>query len=208
MSGKLRTQVQIKRIQSYQLQVENAHSVDTTLYANEDVSIEQDAFAQLSNFLAIKESLKQIWNAEQASEISPFWGSEPGELERVVLTPDFHRGGGIPIGTVASTKGFVMPQAVGNDICCGMRLLRTDLQREELLPHLDTLEPILRGIYFEGKRDLPMSPCQREAMLQSGLQGILGTCEHNAGKGLWKFYDPKQQEQDLERVHFGGSPRC
>lgn len=48
------------------------------------------------------------------------------------MTPDFHKGAGIPIGTVLMTEGFVIPQAMGNDINCGMRLYTTDLKEEEL----------------------------------------------------------------------------
>ena len=33
-----------------------------------------------------------------------FWGNEAGRLERVVLTPDFHRGGGIPSASWRSAR--------------------------------------------------------------------------------------------------------
>ena len=127
-----------------------------------------------------------------------------GRLERVVLTPDFHRGGGIPVGTVAQARGFVVPQAVGNDVCCGMRLLVTDITRDELAPHLDAIHRPLRAVFFQGQREIPMSPRQREALLREGLWGLHETRADNAGAGLWRHYDARAQEADLARVHFQG----
>lgn len=71
------------------------------------------------------------------------------------MTPDFHKGAGIPIGTVLMTEGFVIPQAMGNDINCGMRLYTTDLKEEELEPRLSSLLPEVRRIFFEGAAALP-----------------------------------------------------
>ena len=51
-------------------------------------------------------------------ETTFFQGQEP-RIERMILTPDFHKGAGIPIGTVMMTKGFAVPQAMGNDIKIG-----------------------------------------------------------------------------------------
>jgi len=122
-----------------------------------------------------------------------------------VLTPDFHRGSGIPVGTVIDARGFVIPGAVGNDVCCGMRLLATDVTREELAPRVLALEKRLRAIFFQGKRDIPLSPRQREALLRDGLGGLHEAAGDNAGTGIWRSYDRRQQEQDLARVHFGGA---
>ncbi|MBK7997119.1 MAG: RtcB family protein [Blastocatellia bacterium] len=57
-----------------------------------------------------------------------------------ILTPDFHKGSGIPVGTVVDAQGFVIPQAIGNDICCGMRLSVTDLTQDELLANENRLK--------------------------------------------------------------------
>jgi tRNA-splicing ligase RtcB (3'-phosphate/5'-hydroxy nucleic acid ligase) len=64
----------------------------------------------------------------------------------VVCTPDFHKGAGIPIGTVLRTVGALIPQAVGNDINCGMRVEVTSMTLPELRPHLDRLERHLHPI--------------------------------------------------------------
>ncbi len=56
----------------------------------------------------------------------------PGIVEASFAMPDIHWGYGFPIGGVAATDvaagGVVSPGGVGFDICCGVRLLRSDLE--------------------------------------------------------------------------------
>ena len=56
--------------------------------------------------------------------------------------PDIHQGYGLPIGAVVATRtdgGVVTPGGVGYDINCGVRLLRTDLTRTEVVPRIKEL---------------------------------------------------------------------
>jgi tRNA-splicing ligase RtcB len=57
-------------------------------------------------------------------------------IQRVSLAmPDFHYGYGFPIGGVAAIdveEGVISPGGVGYDINCGVRLLRTDLEFEDI----------------------------------------------------------------------------
>lgn len=186
------------------LSIPNPYGVPVTLFANRDVPIEVEAIEQALGFVSIQGTLQDLDAAQRAGKIAPFWGDRVGNLDRVVLTPDFHRGSGIPVGTVAQARGFVVPQAVGNDVCCGMRLLATDLTRGELAAHLDDVERALREVFFQGKREISMSLRQREALLRDGLWGLLETAGDNAGDGLWRYYDARAQEADLSRVHFQG----
>ena len=94
-------------------------------------------------------------------------------VERVAVTPDFHKGAGIPVGTVLATRGFVVPQAIGNDVNCGMRLHVTDLPAARFAGRADKLEAACRRLFFEAGRNIPMSRAQREAMLRHGLLGLL-----------------------------------
>lgn len=162
----------VHRVDETRSHIPNPHGVPVTLFANRDVPVELEAVEQALGFVGLQGTFDDVAAAQRAGRISPFWGDEPGRLERVVLTPDFHRGGGIPVGTVGAARGFVVPQAVGNDVCCGMRFLVTDITRDELAPHLDTLHRPLRAVFFQGKRELPMSPRQREALLRDGLWGL------------------------------------
>jgi len=194
----------MRRLDGTRVQIDNPHGVPVLLFAKPEISIERDAIEQLLGFVSLEATLRAIETAERAGRIGPFWGDRGGRLSSVVVTPDFHRGGGIPIGTVAKTEGFLIPQAVGNDICCGVRLLTTDLRRDELLPHLTEVEGRLRAVFFEGQREIPMSPRQRAALLREGLWGLHETSDDNAGTGTWAYYDRMEQERDLSRVHFQG----
>lgn len=67
----------------------------------------------------------------------------PGIVEASYAMPDVHWGYGFPIGGVAATDvaagGVVSPGGVGFDISCGVRLLRTSLDADELAPALARL---------------------------------------------------------------------
>jgi tRNA-splicing ligase RtcB (3'-phosphate/5'-hydroxy nucleic acid ligase) len=195
----------VQRIDGVRATVQNRFDLSITLFARPDVRVEPDGIEQLLEVASLAETLARLGEQEQGGRIPPFWGGAPGRIEGIVLTPDFHRGSGIPVGTVIDARGFVIPGAVGNDVCCGMRLLATDVAREELAPHTRALEKRLRAIFFQGKRDIPLSPRQREALLRDGLGGLHEARGDNAGVGAWRWYDRRQQEQDLGRVHFGGA---
>ena len=193
-----------RRLDDVRVRIDNPYGVPVTLLARPDVAVEPDGISQLLEFVSLQKTLGDLWDWERSGRIGPWWGDAPGSLASVVVTPDFHRGAGIPVGTVADARGFVLPAAVGNDVCCGMRLLTTDVTRDELTPHLDALGHRLRAIFFQGERDIPMSPRQREALLREGLWGLYETRADNGATGLWRHYDPAQQADDLARVHFQG----
>lgn len=56
----------------------------------------------------------------------------PFAFKHVALMPDAHAGYGMPIGGVLATKGVVIPNAVGVDIGCGMKVLKTNLHVDEM----------------------------------------------------------------------------
>jgi len=70
----------------------------------------------------------------------------PGIVEYAMAMPDFHQGYGFPIGGVAAMRmdgGVISPGGVGYDINCGVRLLGTYLEREEVAPYLQDLTATL-----------------------------------------------------------------
>lgn len=100
-----------------------AMQVDAVLYLNDDL------FADFQD----EESLRQL--AEAASL--------PGLYGPVVGMPDIHAGYGLPIGGVMAmdaAEGLISAGAVGMDINCGVRLLRTELEAKKLTEnHLRSL---------------------------------------------------------------------
>ncbi len=66
----------------------------------------------------------------------------PGIIDYSLAMPDIHEGYGFPIGGVAAMdmkSGVISPGGVGYDINCGMKLLKSDYQEEEIKNHLESL---------------------------------------------------------------------
>jgi tRNA-splicing ligase RtcB len=66
----------------------------------------------------------------------------PGIVRAALAMPDIHQGYGLPVGGVVATdaeRGVVSPGAIGFDINCGVRLLRTGLEAGELEGRLEAL---------------------------------------------------------------------
>ncbi len=66
----------------------------------------------------------------------------PGIVGHSLAMPDIHWGYGFPVGGVAAThaeSGVVSPGGIGFDINCGVRLIATDLLREQVRGKVDKL---------------------------------------------------------------------
>ena len=66
----------------------------------------------------------------------------PGVVRAAMAMPDIHQGYGLPVGGVVATDletGVVSPGAIGFDINCGVRLLRTGLDAAAVRPRLPAL---------------------------------------------------------------------
>ena len=60
----------------------------------------------------------------------------PGIVEKSIAMPDAHQGYGFPVGGVAAfdiKNGIISPGGIGYDINCGVRLLITNLSKDEFL---------------------------------------------------------------------------
>jgi tRNA-splicing ligase RtcB len=73
--------------------------------------------------------------------------------------PDTHAGYGMPVGGVLATDGYIIPNAVGVDIGCGMRFVPLSVDEEDVRKRLDKiLHSISRSIpmgfhWFREKQD-------------------------------------------------------
>jgi tRNA-splicing ligase RtcB len=89
----------------------------------------------------------------------------PGILGHSLAMPDIHWGYGFPVGGVAATDahhGVVSPGGIGFDINCGVRLLATDLLKDQVKGQVDRLADELftnlpSGVGTDGMRKLTMS---------------------------------------------------
>jgi tRNA-splicing ligase RtcB len=121
----------------------------------------------------------------------------PGIVGHSLAMPDIHWGYGFPIGGVAATDveagGVVSPGGVGFDIGCGVRLLRSSLEWQEVQPVLAQLVDALaagvpRGVGGKGLRSL--TPDE--------VNGVL------AGGARWAVEQGIGTEADLESTEDGG----
>ena len=66
----------------------------------------------------------------------------PGIQDYSMAMPDVHLGYGFTIGGVVAfdqDEGVICPGGVGFDINCGVRLMKTNLRKEDAAPHMKTL---------------------------------------------------------------------
>lgn len=113
-----------------------------------------------------------------------------------ITLPDGHQGYGFPIGGVAATdaeEGAISPGGVGYDINCGVRLLRTNLDKSEVEPKLDQLVNTLfknvpSGLGSTGHVRLTLA--QLDEVLERGAR--------------WAVENGFGWPEDLERLEEGG----
>jgi len=189
----------LSRIDSCRVAIANRHGIDATLFANTEVPVELAAVDELVTMLDLAETVDRFASLEPESF------DVPPEIEKVAVTPDFHKAGGIPVGTILATRGFMVPQAIGNDINCGMRLHTTGLSVETVKSRLDELEHRLRHVFFTGGRNLPMTRLQREALLRDGLGGLVESTPRGCDEGLWRCFHDAEVGASLGRVDQLGS---
>src|SRR5207245_3313835 len=120
------------------------------------------------------EQIVQDLSVEQAMNVAFL----PGIVGRSLAMPDIHQGYGFPIGGVAATqlpKGVVSPGGVGFDINCGVRLLGSNLSK-------DDVRPKLRELVNQLFRDVP-SGTGSEGFVQCGWQDLNDVLERGAEIG-------------------------
>jgi len=103
----------------------------------------------------------------------------PGVRKHAICMPDGHQGYGFPVGGVAgidAENGCISPGAVGYDINCGVRMMRTNLtyddvqgKEEELVTNL--FENIPSGLGGGGVVETDMDTI--EAILERGMDWAL-----------------------------------
>jgi tRNA-splicing ligase RtcB len=184
MTNNIRTE----RLDQNRIRVITSSNLDIILFANEWVPVDRASLHEVVTISGIASSITKLCAAR-------FFGDYDAFLHRAVLTPDFHKGAGIPIGTVLDADGFVLPKCAGSDIGCGMRLLVTDITREQFA-QIEKLDTILRYRFFEGGRDIPFDQANRTAMLRDGMIGL-----PKMTGGLWDRINFATLQDDLERTH-------
>jgi len=147
----------------------------------------------------------------------------PGIVKYAMALPDMHQGYGFPIGGVAgidASSGVISPGGVGYDINCGVRLLASNLDWEEIEPHRDDLMSALyqscpSGLGGDGR--VRVDRRELDQLLSGGAswalkQGLArrDDVEHTEERGSFDGADPSQvshraKERGLSQVGSLGS---
>lgn len=136
---------------------------------------------------------------------------EGGRVLKTIATPDFHSGSIVPVGAVVATsKDMLIPQAIGTDIHCGMRLHITDIKYDEFLLKKSEFVQKLKGDLFLGTRDLPMHVQDFTALFEDGIKGFIDSASKNP-LGQCKKASFSQLKHEVERIfqtqHENGSSK-
>ena len=120
----------------------------------------------------------------------------PGIVGSSMAMPDVHTGYGFAIGGVAAfdlKEGIVSPGGVGYDINCGVRLLKSNLLREDVLTNMKDLVSILyneipSGVGSKGR--VRLGPDDEKKILLKGAR--------------WAVEQGFGDASDLEKIESGG----
>jgi tRNA-splicing ligase RtcB len=147
----------------------------------------------------------------------------PGIVKYAMALPDVHQGYGFPIGGVAgidADDGVISPGGVGYDINCGVRLLASGVDAEEIEPFREDLMSALyqscpSGLGGDGR--VRVSKSELDNLLSNGAswalkQGLARRedVEHTEERGNLPGADPNQvseraKERGLSQVGSLGS---
>ncbi|WP_410508461.1 RtcB family protein [Methanosarcina hadiensis] len=145
-------------------------------------------------------------------------GIEPGTIDQIanvatlpgiqkysMAMPDAHLGYGFAIGGVAAfdvEEGIISPGGVGFDINCGVRLIRTSLQKEDVIPHIKELTDELfhnvpagvgsKSRFKASDKELDSAFLEGAKWAVDAGYGVEADVEHCEGNGFLEGADPSQ----------------
>ena len=150
--------MELKRVSEYEYRIEphGGMRVPGLIYASE----------------AMIDSIRSDKSPQQVANVAHL----PGIVRYSMAMPDIHWGYGFPIGGVAAfdpDEGVLSPGGVGYDINCGVRLLRTELDRSDVADRLADLSlaiyhAIPAGVGSKSRRGLSRAELDRVMVRGAG----------------------------------------
>src|SRR5215510_839397 len=139
------------------------------------------------------EDIRKDKSPEQVANVAHL----PGILRHSLAMPDMHWGYGFPIGGVAAfdeEKGVLSPGGVGYDINCGVRLMRSNLDREDVVDRLEDLSLALH-------RAIP-SGVGRQSRKRLTAKELAQVMREGAA---WPVRNGYGRDEDLDTMEEGGT---
>ena len=137
----------------------------------------------------------------------------PGIYKYSIVLPDGHEGYGFPIGGVAALdyeNGGISPGGIGYDINCGVRLIRTNLEKKDAD---ENIKPLLNALFKNVPSGLGSKGLTRikkveefDRVLKYGVQwavenefGAERDLKHIEENGRLKIADPSYTSKDAKK---------
>jgi len=92
-----------------------------------------------------------------------------GLAHHVAVLPDIHRKSRneSPTGTAVAAKNMIVPRAIDTGICCGMRMVKSDIDARELTA------PVLDEMFGEMMRTIPVLEHEHDVISKDDVNDIL-----------------------------------
>lgn len=160
-----------------------------------EVPIDYKSGMNVKGIIYVDKTLEVDLEAESIEQVANV-ATLPGIVGASMAMPDIHTGYGFPIGGVAAfdiKEGIISPGGVGYDINCGVRLVRSNLKKNEVMPRLKEL---VTALYNE----IPSGV---------GSKGKIRLTSEDEGKlllkgAVWAVENGYGEASDLQRTESGG----
>jgi len=172
--------------------LENLRRIDGTKI---EIPIDYKQGMRVKGIIYVDETLQKDLEDQAIDQVANV-ATLPGIVGSSMAMPDVHTGYGFAIGGVAAfdlEDGIVSPGGVGYDINCGVRLLKSNLLREDVLTKMKDLVSILyneipSGVGSKGR--IRLGPDDEKKILLKGAR--------------WAVEQGFGDASDLEKIESGG----
>ena len=155
--------------------VEGLRRIDSTRV---EVPKGYKAGMRTNGIIYVDETLERQLEAHSIDQVANV-ATLPGIVGSSLAMPDIHTGYGFTIGGVAAfdlKEGIISPGGVGYDINCGVRLLRSNLYKDDIAPRIKDLvnafyKDIPTGVGSKGK--LRLNSKEHRKVLLKGARWVV-----------------------------------
>jgi tRNA-splicing ligase RtcB (3'-phosphate/5'-hydroxy nucleic acid ligase) len=160
-----------------------------------EIPVDYKQGMRVNGIIYVDEALEKELEIQAIDQVANV-ATLPGIVGSSMAMPDVHTGYGFSIGGVAAfdlKDGIVSPGGVGYDINCGVRLLRSNLRKDDVSPKIKDLVSVLfneipSGVGSKGK--LRLGPDDQKRILKKGAQ--------------WAVEQGFGEPGDLKKIESGG----
>ncbi len=172
--------------------LEKVRRIDSTRI---EIPVDYKQGMRVNGIIYVDEVLEKVLEIQAIDQVANV-ATLPGIVGSSMAMPDVHTGYGFSIGGVAAfdlKDGIVSPGGVGYDINCGVRLLRSNLRKDDVAAKIKDLVSVLyneipSGVGSKGK--VRLGPDDQKRILKKGAQ--------------WAVEQGFGESGDLEKIESGG----